>query len=66
LDPREQHVILHHFGLLSSSVRKKTKTLKQIGDELNLTKERIRQIELSALQKLRQCLSKEQFELLTG
>ena len=66
LDPREQHVILHHFGLLGSSVRKKTKTLKQIGDELDLTKERIRQIELSALQKLRQCLSKEQFELLTG
>jgi len=66
LDDREQYVILHHFGLLGSSVRKKTKTLKQIGDELDLTKERIRQIELSALQKLRQCLSKEQFELLTG
>lgn len=66
LDEREQHVILHHFGLLGSSVRKKTKTLKQIGDELGLTKERIRQIELTALQKLRQCLSKEQFELLTG
>lgn len=66
LDPREQHVILHHFGLLGSSVRKKTKTLKQIGEELDLTKERIRQIELSALQKLRQCLSKEQFELLTS
>ena len=27
---------------------------------------RIRQIELTALQKLRQCLSSEQFELLTG
>lgn len=66
LDEREQYVILHHFGLLSTSVRKKTKTLKQIGDELNLTKERIRQIELVGLQKLRQCLSKEQFELLTG
>jgi RNA polymerase sigma factor (sigma-70 family) len=66
LDEREQHVILHHFGLLGSSIRKKTKTLRQIGDELGLTKERIRQIELQALQKLRQCLSKEQFELLTG
>lgn len=66
LDEREQHVILHHFGLLGTSVRKQTKTLKQIGDELGLTKERIRQIELTALQKLRQCLSKEQFELLTG
>ena len=66
LDEREQHVILHHFGLLGTPVHKKTKTLKQIGDELDLTKERIRQIELSALQKLRQCLSKEQFELLMG
>jgi RNA polymerase sigma factor (sigma-70 family) len=66
LDEREQHVILHHFGLLGTSIRKNTKTLKQIGDELGLTKERIRQIELTALQKLRQCLSQEQFELLTG
>lgn len=66
LDEREQYVILHHFGLLGSSVRKQTRTLKQIGDELGLTKERIRQIELTALQKLRQCLSKEQFELLTA
>ena len=66
LDEREQYVILHHFGLLGSSIRKNRKTLKQIGDELGLTKERIRQIELSALQKLRQRLSQEQFELLTG
>jgi len=66
LDQREQYVIVHHFGLTGSSIRKNTKTLKQIGDELGLTKERIRQIELAALQKLRQCLSKEQFELLTG
>jgi RNA polymerase sigma factor (sigma-70 family) len=66
LDDREQYVIMHHFGLIGSSIRKNTKTLKQIGDELGLTKERIRQIELTALQKLRQCLSSEQFELLTG
>jgi RNA polymerase primary sigma factor len=65
LDEREQYVILHHFGLIGSSIRKNTRTLKQIGDELGLTKERIRQIELVALQKLRQCLSSEQFELLT-
>jgi len=66
LDEREQYVILHHFGLTGTSIRKNTRTLKQIGDELSLTKERIRQIELSALQKLRQCLSREQFEMLTG
>ncbi|OHB67330.1 MAG: hypothetical protein A2Y76_10990 [Planctomycetes bacterium RBG_13_60_9] len=66
LDERERYVIMHHFGLTGSSIRKNTKTLKQIGDELGLTKERIRQIELTALQKLRQSLSSEQFELLTG
>ena len=66
LDEREQYVILHHFGLTGSSIRKNVKTLRQIGDELGLTKERVRQIELTALQKLRQCLSREQFELLTG
>jgi RNA polymerase primary sigma factor len=66
LDEREQYVILNHFGLLGSPVKKQTKTLKQIGQDLNLTKERVRQIELIALQKLRQSLSSEEFELLTG
>jgi len=66
LDQREQYVILNHFGLVGSKVIKQTKTLKQIGDDLGLTKERARQIELIALQKLRQSLSSEEFELLTG
>ena len=66
LNEREQYVILNHFGLTGPPIQKKTKTLKQIGEELNLTKERVRQIELLALQKLRQSLSSEEFELLTG
>jgi len=66
LDEREQYIILHHFGFVGSAVRKKKKTLKQIGEDLNLTKERVRQLELGALQKLRQSLSIEEFELLTG
>ena len=66
LDEREQYIILNHFALAGSSMRKKKKTLKQIGDELGLSKERVRQLELGALQKLRQLLSIEQFELLTG
>jgi RNA polymerase sigma factor (sigma-70 family) len=66
LEPREQYIIINHFGLEGSLVQKNKKTLKQIGDELRLSKERVRQIELEGLQKLRQSLSPEQFDLLTG
>lgn len=66
LDQREQYIILNHYALDPDIIKKKPKTLKQIGDDLDLSKERIRQIELQALQKLRQSLSPEQFDLLTG
>jgi len=66
LDRREQYIIINHFGLLGSVIRKKKKTLGQIGDELGLSRERVRQIELVALQKLRKSLSTREFELLTG
>lgn len=66
LTEREQYIIRYHFGLTGTMVKKKFKTLKQIGDELGITKERVRQIELIALGKLRQTLSPEEFELLTG
>jgi len=66
LTERERYIILNRFGLVGSPIKKETKTLKQIGEELGFSKERIRQIELTALQKLRQSLSSEEFELLTG
>ena len=66
LTKREQYVIINRFGLVGPPIKKEIKTLVQIGRELDLSKERIRQIELVALQKLRQSLSPEEFELLTG
>jgi len=66
LDHREQYIILNHFGLVGTLIRKNKKTLQQIGTDLHLTKERVRQLELTALQKLRNSLSIEEFGLLTG
>ncbi|MCK4753029.1 MAG: sigma-70 family RNA polymerase sigma factor [Planctomycetes bacterium] len=66
LNEREQYIILNHFGLIGPTVKKEKKTLKQIGDDLDLSKERVRQIELIALQKLKHSLDTKEFELLTG
>ena len=38
LNKREQYIILNHFGLLGTLVRKETKTLKQIGEDLSISK----------------------------
>jgi RNA polymerase primary sigma factor len=66
LTEREQHIIRGHFGLDGSRLKRKGKSMKQIGDELGISKERVRQIELEALQKLRQNLGPEEFDLLIG
>lgn len=49
LDEREKIVIMRRFGINTDYA----KTLDEIGKELGLSKERIRQIETSALRKLR-------------
>lgn len=65
LTERQQYIIRSHFGLDGNYVGKKTKTLAEIGRTLNLSKERVRQIELIALQQLRHCLSPKELDLLT-
>lgn len=51
LTPREQQIIIRRFGLNRDHP---PMTLKQVGQELGVTKERIRQIEILAMSKLRQ------------
>jgi RNA polymerase primary sigma factor len=51
LEERERRVLYAHYGL-----GQQAQTLRQIGGELGLTAERARQIEVGALEKLREAL----------
>lgn len=59
LDEKEADVLKLRFGILDKKMREKygiddesSRTLQEIGDKLNLTRERIRQIEKKAMRKL--------------
>ena len=54
LTPREKTVLIRRFHLRDEGT--KTETLKQVGRELGLSKERVRQVQVSALGKLREAL----------
>lgn len=51
LEPREKKVVMLRFGLDGTNV---THTLEEIGEVFGVTRERVRQIEEVALQKIRQ------------
>lgn len=55
LDDRERTVVEERFGL---TTRRKGKTYREIGEDFNLSKERIRQIVVAALKKMKEELSK--------
>jgi RNA polymerase primary sigma factor/RNA polymerase sigma factor len=63
LDDREKKIVVSRFGLDYSQ---EPQTLKEVGAELGVTKERIRQIEARALNKLRVAARRDNIELPEG
>ena len=59
LDPREERVIRLRFGIDAYG---ETHSLEKIGKDFGLTRERIRQIEIRALQKLRHAKRRQYIE----
>ena len=60
LDEREQQIVISRFGLDHS---REPLTLKQLGAEMGVTKERVRQIEVRALNKLRAAAAEEKVQI---
>lgn len=60
LDEREQKIIISRFGL---DHRQEPLTLKEVGANMGVTKERIRQIEARALNKLRRAVQEEKLDI---
>ncbi len=59
LDNREQQIVKSRFGLTSGQ---EPRTLKQVGAAMEVTKERVRQIQSRAMGRLRQAAEEGQFE----
>ncbi len=59
LDERERQIIISRFGLNHSN---EPQTLKEVGEEMGITKERVRQLEARGLDKLRQAARTEHIE----
>jgi RNA polymerase primary sigma factor len=61
LSATERGILIEHYGLNEAG---QTRTLDQLGKSLGMSKERVRQIELKALRKLRGILNTQKADLL--
>ena len=59
LNDRERKILTRRYGL---GMECPPQTLKQVGKEIGVTKERVRQIELKALDKLRKVARENNLE----
>lgn len=61
LTKRETQVLIHRYGLFGESA----KTLKATGEHLSVTRERVRQLEVKALRKMRHPSRRNLLDMLT-
>jgi RNA polymerase sigma factor (sigma-70 family) len=59
LDPRERDIIVYRYGLERGT---EPQTLEQVGTRMGVTKERIRQIEARAMEKIRKIAEEDKVE----
>jgi len=57
LDEREQHIVCARFGI---NEQESGQTLRSVGEQLGISKERVRQLQISAVEKLREVLLDQQ------
>ena len=57
LDEREQHIICARFGI---NEQESGQTLRSVGEQLGISKERVRQLQILAVEKLQQVLLEKQ------
>lgn len=59
LNPKQKEVLVRRFGLLGHEAS----TLEEVGQEINLTRERVRQIQVEALRRLKTIVQRQGFSL---